>query len=101
MAELSRDEMLKVLQDGGYVLFRGQLITSEKHLPSDAVLAKGDPAKTAAAAEAIDAQIKALQDAKSKLEFDANAAKTVEESLPKDEVKAAEPSSLFEPPKRK
>lgn len=61
MAEMTRDEMVAVHQRGESVLFRGRLITRPEDLPSEADLSKGDPAKEAAAREALDDQIRALQ----------------------------------------
>jgi hypothetical protein len=65
MAEMTLDEMKAVIDAGGSVLVRkgnGKVLaTRHEHLPSEAELAKGDPAKEAAAREALDARIKLLQ----------------------------------------
>jgi hypothetical protein len=88
MAVLTREEMSQVIRDGGSVLHEGRLYTTIDGLPSEAALAKGDPAKAAAATEALDAQIKALQDARARLEADVKAHAAA--ALAADEAKAKE-----------
>lgn len=60
MGTLTREQMARVIEDGGSVLHGGRLITRLEHLPTEADLAKGNPEREAAAAAALDAQIAAL-----------------------------------------
>lgn len=61
MAHLTRAEMEQVIREGGSVKHGGRIISRLEHLPSDADLAKGDPAKEAKAAGDLQAQIDQLQ----------------------------------------
>lgn len=65
---LTRQEMIDAIKAGGSVFVRGTLYTTVESVPSDADLAGDDPAKKAAAADALRAQIKASEDALAKLE---------------------------------
>lgn len=58
---LSRDQMEQVIRSGGSVLHGGRLIGRVEQLPTDADLARGNPAQEALAAQALEAQIAALQ----------------------------------------
>lgn len=61
MATLTRDEMRKVIQEGGSVLWQGHTLTRLEQLPSEAQLAQGDPEKEHAATESLQTQIAQLQ----------------------------------------
>lgn len=61
MPTMSREEMERVLQDGGTVLYRGTIRTTAAELPGEAELAQGDPAKEAQARAGLEAQIAALR----------------------------------------
>lgn len=58
---LTRRQMEEVIRGGGSVLHGGRLCTRIEQLPTDADLAKGNPAQEALAAQALEAQIAALQ----------------------------------------
>lgn len=59
---LARKDMEQVIMAGGSVLLPdGRLITNVSNLPSAAELAKGDPAREAAAAVDLQTQINELQ----------------------------------------
>lgn len=61
MATISRSEMQAAIAAGGVVLHGGRIYHDPADLPGEAELAQGDPDREKAAAEAIDAQIAALQ----------------------------------------
>jgi hypothetical protein len=61
MGHLTREEMEAVIRSGGGVKVGGRVRTRIEDLPTAAELAQGDPAKEAAAAEDLQAQIAALQ----------------------------------------
>jgi hypothetical protein len=78
-----REEMLKILRDGGTTMHKGQHIRSVADIPSDAELAKGDP-EAAKQAEAI---LRArLEDAQKQLALLSENSKSEE---PKEEAKEA------------
>lgn len=58
---LTRAQMEAVIRGGGSVSIGHQIVTHIAHLPSEAELAKGDPAKEAVAKGNLQAQINALQ----------------------------------------
>jgi len=60
MGQLTRTEMEKLLRKGESVLYEGEIITSIADLPTDAVLAKGDKEKEAAARKELKAQLDAI-----------------------------------------
>lgn len=62
MPVMSRDDMMKVLRDGGSVLHGGRIIAHEHDLPTEADLARhsGNADQVAAAKEALLARKKAL-----------------------------------------
>jgi hypothetical protein len=62
MGTLTRDDMARVLANGGSVLYGGRLITRERDLPSAADLAGDDPVQQARAQAALQQQIAALQE---------------------------------------
>ena len=64
MATMTHEEMEAVIDQGGSVIYQGVIYSTKESLPSDAELTEGDPAKEAAAAEAIDKQIAALESLK-------------------------------------
>ena len=69
MADPRLDDWKKAIDDGGSVLLPDKgggrvLATRHDQLPTEADLARGDPEKERLAAEAIDAQIAALQAAR-------------------------------------
>lgn len=59
---LSRDEMMKAIDQGGSILFKGRIITQKHLLPSEAELALGDPAREAEATVLLQDQITKLSD---------------------------------------
>lgn len=74
MAGLTRDEMTKIIERGESFFFKGKdnglrIISRLQDIPDEAelALASNDPEKVKQASDLIDAQIKALQDAKASL----------------------------------
>lgn len=61
MATISRSEMQAAIAAGGVVLHNGVLYNDPLDLPTEAELAKGDPAREKKAQDDIQAQIAALQ----------------------------------------
>lgn len=61
MATISRAEMQAAIAAGGVVLHNGRIYNDPKDLPTEAELAKGDPAREKKAQDDIQAQIAALQ----------------------------------------
>lgn len=57
---LNRDEMERVIREGGSVLYQGVIITRIVDLPHAATLAQGDTAQENAVRADLDAQIAAL-----------------------------------------
>lgn len=58
---LNRDDMVKVLRQGGGVGYGGRVITKESDLPTEAELVQNDPARAAEVAEQLRQSIQALQ----------------------------------------
>lgn len=58
---LSRQEMERVIQQGGAVLYRGRSIARVQDLPSEAELAQGDPQAELQAAANLQTQMAELQ----------------------------------------
>ena len=67
MATMTHEEMEAVIDQGGSVIYEGVIYSTKESLPTDAELTEGDPAKEAAAAEALDKQIAALEAAKASI----------------------------------
>lgn len=63
---LTRAGMEKAIKSGGSVIYKGASITTVDGLPAESDLATSE-AEVAAALDSVDAQIKALQDRKAKL----------------------------------
>jgi hypothetical protein len=61
MPTLNRKQMEQAIAEGGSVLYEGQVITRAEDLPTEAALAKGDPAKEQAAAADLQARISAME----------------------------------------
>lgn len=61
MATISRAEMQAAIAAGGVVLHNGRIYNDPLDLPTEAELAKGDPAREKKAQDDIQAQIAALQ----------------------------------------
>jgi hypothetical protein len=61
MTPLTVDEQRQVLREGSSVLYNGRIITQEMHLPTEAVMALGDPLKELAAGQHLAAKIEQLR----------------------------------------
>lgn len=59
--QLTREQMEKIIADGGSVLYNGSIINQAGQLPSKAELAKGDPAQESAVQSELQAKMADLQ----------------------------------------
>lgn len=88
-ATLSREEMERVIREGGSVLYGGRTISRVQDLPNEVDLAQGDEAKQQALATDIDAQIAALITQRARLVSGAPAVQ--QQSAPPLDPNAGEP----------
>lgn len=89
----TRDQLAKVITDGGSVLHNGQQYTTVESLPTEADLAAGNPAAQKQALASLDAQMEATAAARAKLagemkEAEENAARQREADKAKQADKA-------------
>jgi hypothetical protein len=91
-ATLSREEMERVIREGGSVLYQGRIVARVEDLPNEVDLAQGDAEKQAAVRAAIDAQITALTAQRAQLDSATPAT---------EEQQEGEPSPTDEKPSRK
>ena len=88
-----REEMMKIIREGGSVLHRGVLYSANNPLPSEAELAKGDKEAEEAAKNYIKAQIAYYQEQLALLDEPAAPApvvkeeKVIEKPIVEEEIK--------------
>jgi hypothetical protein len=97
-ATLSREEMERVIREGGSVLYGGRTISRLEDLPNEVDLAQGDEAKQQALAADIDAQIAALITQRARLVSGAPAVQQQSAPPASGEASAAPPSGETTPP---
>jgi hypothetical protein len=56
---LNREDMIKIIKEGGSVMYNGEVYNNVEKLPSEASMAKGDKVREAAARQSLKAQIEA------------------------------------------
>lgn len=99
--KLSRQDMVKTIQEGGSVIHKGMVIAHEDLLPTDDEMAEGDAAAQADLAKTIDSQIAYLQARQARLMEDATRPKPeVKTEPPKSEGKPGEPTQPNQPEKK-
>lgn len=58
--KLTRDDMIKVIREGGSVIHQGEMITHESQLPTEEDISRGDKDREETARQSLDDQIASL-----------------------------------------